>query len=117
MIAYHTSHVVHETVCTYENWQKYEVAMNLNVLFHYVLFRLYLTIDPRYYDALPERLPQKGDAAGRVVVKQLEDIHPSLVETESASGQFFMHDLFAGHFFWAKDFIGLITWNQFPVQG
>lgn len=91
--------------------------MHLNVFICYVLLRQHLTIDPRYDDTLPEGLPQKGDATGRVVVKQLEDIHPSLVEIESASGQFFIHDLLVGRFFTAKDFTQLVTWNQFPTQG
>lgn len=43
-----------------------------------------LTIDPRNHHTLPESLPQQSDATGRVVVKQLEDIHPSLTETERA---------------------------------
>lgn len=43
-----------------------------------------LTIDPCDHHTLPEGLPQQSDATGRVVVKQLEDIHPSLTGTERA---------------------------------
>lgn len=49
-----------------------------------VVVRYGLTIDPCNDHTLPEGLPQQGDATGRVVVKQLEDIHPSLTETERA---------------------------------
>ena len=37
-----------------------------------------LTVHPGHYDTLPEGLPQQGHTTGRVVVKQLEHIHPSL---------------------------------------
>lgn len=50
----------------------------------FVIVRHCLTIDPCDHYTLPESLPQQSDATGRVVVKQLEDIHPSLTETERA---------------------------------
>lgn len=50
-VADHTSHIIHEAVST---------------------------VDPGNYYAFPECLPQQSHPTGRIVVKQLEDVHPSL---------------------------------------
>ena len=44
------------------------------------------TVHPGDHHALPEGLPEQGRAAGRVVVEQLEDIHPTL-GTEPGQGR------------------------------
>lgn len=46
---------------------------------HYtVCLCLLHTVDPGNYYAFPECLPQQSHPTGRIVVKQLEDVHPSL---------------------------------------
>lgn len=45
------------------------------------------TVDPGNYYAFPECLPQQSHPTGRVVVKQLEDVHPSLQRSRRLSEQ------------------------------